>query len=45
MNMLMRNLAALAVAATVSFHAGLSQASVFAAWQDAVADCEHLYDG
>ena len=31
--MLMRNLAALAVAATVSSHAGLSQASVFAAWQ------------
>ena len=32
-NMLMKNVAALAVAATVSFHAGLSQASVFAAWQ------------
>ena len=31
--MLMKNVAALAVAATVSFHAGLSQASVFAAWQ------------
>ena len=31
--MLMKNVAALAVAVTVSFHAGLSQASVFAAWQ------------
>jgi hypothetical protein len=33
LNTLMKNLAALAIAATVAFHAGQSQATVFAAWQ------------